>query len=44
MWRQTAWQIGTDVFDEPNIAIWTAEKLSISNPEDLHGDRCRTAG
>ena len=38
MWSQTAWQIGTDVFDEPDISISTAEKLSISNPEDVHRD------
>jgi hypothetical protein len=38
MWRQTAWQIGTDVFNEPGISIWTAGKLTISKPEDVHGD------
>lgn len=38
MWRRTAWQIGTDVFDEPGISIWTAEKLGISNPEDVLRD------
>jgi len=38
MLHRTAWQIGTDVFDEPGIPIWTAEKLSISNPEDVHTD------
>jgi len=38
MRRQTAWQIGTDVFDEPDISIRTAGELTISNPEDVHID------